>query len=438
MSFCVLILSIAASAQLSGLTAGRIDRSYGEGGAVLPGCCTGMIGYSDSIDLPENKILFLGTMYTASGISIVLTRHLATGELDQTFGDKGIAIHRFGSDLWAGSVRRQLDGKLVIAASTMVSETPVEYDFAVIRLLENGDLDTSFATGGIFTKDFAENQPNAVSSDNASGVAALNDGKIIIGGLVNRYNSANTDQRATSFATIIRLTASGDLDTSFGTGGQTLVKVGNNLTGTSSTRPTTLRQLPDNKILVGSSVDQSRQSDPKSFYLSGMLTRFNADGSLDTTFATNGVLNVAPEQWSGISAIVFQPDGKYLVSAISSVVRVLRQGTFDQTFGNGGRVEVPQLLSDIILQPDGKILTSDSPGGWVIGASEFQIGSVRRLNANGSTDIRFGRGGVSYFRHNQTPLGFGRIHLRDNYMIVAGIINIPSMTQMFTRFHLGK
>lgn len=436
---CVLVLSLAASAQLSSLTAGRIDRTYGDNGVVFPGCCFQMIAYSDSIDLPDNKIAFLGTLNTKEGISVVITRHLVSGELDEKFGNKGIAVIRFGADIWSSSLTLQPDGKFVITGSMSASQSVTDFDFVVFRVLENGDIDTSFGNGGVFSKDFSTGKTGQTSSDHASGLVIQNDGKIVVGGVANQYISGDPFSRADSFATFIRLLPNGNLDTSFGNSGQILTEIGNNQPNTPNFRPTKLLQQEDGKIVAGFTVDREITSEPSTYEMRGLLMRHHSNGDIDTSFADNGLLNIRPDHWNGITSVILQPDGKLTIGASSAIVRVLPNGAFDSSFGANGTVTTTEVTGDVILQPNGKILFTANLPGSVIGVPEFQIGSISGLNTDGSTDIRFGRNGVSYFTHNQTPLGFGKIHLRDNYMIVIGIYNIPqSMTQMFTRFHLGK
>ncbi|MBI2514188.1 MAG: hypothetical protein HYV96_19625 [Opitutae bacterium] len=124
------------------------------------------------------------------------------------------------------------------------------------------------------------------------------------------------------------------------------------------------------------------------FYVggSGFLTRLNADGTIDATFAP------ALTQIN-VSALALQSDGKLVVagsvvtnSTTYSVVRVLASGALDPTFapvttaltGYYGTGDVHAL----VLQTDGKILL----GGWFDTVAGTTRRFLARLNTNGTVD----------------------------------------------------
>jgi uncharacterized delta-60 repeat protein len=111
------------------------------------------------------------------------------------------------------------------------------------------------------------------------------------------------------------------------------------------------------------------------------LARFNTGGSVDTTFGTNGVVipnlsNIAPMQDFGIQelkTIVIQPDGKLIVGTDTFdgshyhflLIRFNANGSLDTTFGLAG--EITAAFSNfkddvhaVALQPDGKIIAAGS------------------------------------------------------------------------------
>lgn len=187
----------------------------------------------------------------------------------------------------------------------------------------------------------------------------------------------------------------GSLDSSFGTGGKT-------------TSSTFYRQLinhiavqPDGKIVaVGLSTTSLGTAN---FY----VARFNSNGSVDTSFATNGFLNFdmsGGSYYDEAQSVKIQPDGKILVGgivgAISSryylgVLRLDSNGAIDTTFGNQGKSIFAMTglttsssnnyaLNDIALQPDGKIV--------VAGLYNYKY-SIARLNTDGSLDADFSNDG---------------------------------------------
>src|SRR5205814_230158 len=106
------------------------------------------------------------------------------------------------------------------------------------------------------------------------------------------------------------------------------------------------------------------------------LIRLNPDGTNDTSFAGS----VIPTD--GVTAILLQPDGKFLISGTSiqsgnfyySLVRLNPDGTRDQTFTQANNTGARGKA--IAVQPDGKILFSSETG-------------LVRYNTDGTTDPSF-------------------------------------------------
>ena len=92
--------------------------------------------------------------------------------------------------------------------------------------------------------------------------------------------------------------------------------------------------------------------------------------------------------------MVIQPDGKLVVGGEADsnflVVRLLADGTLDATFGTSGLITTDFASSidrafDVVLQPDGKIL--------VVGESDGDV-ALARYNVDGSLDASFGDAGL--------------------------------------------
>jgi uncharacterized delta-60 repeat protein len=133
--------------------------------------------------------------------------------------------------------------------------------------------------------------------------------------------------------------------------------------------------------------------------------RYNADGSLDTTFAIGGIAETAiGEGKSGANAVVVQPDGKIIVAGGAMVsatdtnsvdfglLQYLPDGNLDPSFGTGGKVTTDFGATDsaagIALQGDGKLVVAGNSGD----SSNSEI-AVARYNSDGSLDATFGMGG---------------------------------------------
>lgn len=106
----------------------------------------------------------------------------------------------------------------------------------------------------------------------------------------------------------ISLAADGDLDASFGTGGKTLA-----LNGASGLEYNSVL-MANGKIVASREVPQTQ-----GFFTNGQLARFNENGSLDTSFGTNGQ-KIVPEMRL-ITALTRQTDGKFSPSARDKTTR---------------------------------------------------------------------------------------------------------------------
>ena len=216
----------------------------------------------------------------------------------------------------------------------------------------------------------------------------------------------------------------GSLDTAFGTGGI----VTTNLTALGAGGEEAALQEPNGDILVA--LNQ------------GML-RFLPNGQLDTSFGTNGLATGILVQ--GANALAVQPNGQIITSGVnlagpatSSVIGITRlnaDGTVDTTFGTDGTTTIPVTLAGrattvgdaaALVTPDGKILVAGSASVQTGRRTGVTDGVVARLNANGTLDTTFGTGGLTLITANQFPSGLG--------LDAAGdIFALPGQSQLQTQ-----
>src|SRR5262245_10359052 len=92
-----------------------------------------------------------------------------------------------------------------------------------------------------------------------------------------------------------------------------------------------------------------------------VVYRLNQDGSLDTGFGDNGLVQLPAEERSDVdqaTAVLVEPDGRIVVagSTVRSgnlseiLIRLLKNGDFDHTFGSSGIVVVPGRFSTQAVQ----------------------------------------------------------------------------------------
>ena len=170
---------------------------------------------------------------------------------------------------------------------------------------------------------------------------------------------------------------------------------------------------PDGKVVV-SGLSGSRM---------GVL-RFTTEGALDTSF--NGTGGVASYYDGTPSGLVIQPDGKIVVGGAVrnaeesglGAYRFNSDGTTDTGFGHLGLAIYPQspfYSSDMIMQPDGRILVSGQPSYSWDRRSIF----VGRFLPNGQVDTSFNETGLGYTPASYDQVG-GEMELKGDGRILIG------------------
>jgi uncharacterized delta-60 repeat protein len=282
----------------------------------------------------------------------------APGDLDPTFGSGGKVTTDFGGSDGASAVTIQSDGRIVATGSSGGA------DFALARYNADGSLDASFGGGGRVTTDFG-------SSDAASALAIQSDGKIVVAGRGGGGDFA-----------LARYNADGSLDASFGSGG----RVTTNFGGFDSALGVALQA--DGRIVAAGG------GGPGSDFA---LARYDAGGSLDTSFGSGGTVTTNVTAFEAATAVAVQADGKIVTtgSTFSSgfqqfaLVRYNADGSLDSGFGAGGIVTTDFGLGSgfggaLVVQSDGRIVAAGRAGTDLL---------VARYNADGSPDASFGSGG---------------------------------------------
>lgn len=321
----------------------------------------------------DGKILATGFSNNGSEDDIVVARYLSDGQSDISFSGDGIATAAYGpTAASANSVFLQADGKIVAVGTGFGGEND---EFAVVRYLPNGALDTTFGVGGYVTTPFS-----ATSQDWALDVLVQPDGKIVVVGTTN-FSTA-----------VVRYNSDGSLDTSFGTGGKVtpLISPGSDVA-------VSVALLPDGKILVGGYAQVGSNLDFAAM-------RFSSDGSLDATFDGDGLVTVDISGGNDQTReMVVQPDGKIVLVGVVTVtsigiVRLNVDGTLDSTFdGDGKRTISGSAPGSIAIGPNGRIVIAGASPAT--GAGDF---AVIVLHADGSPDTSFDGDGMQI-----TPFGGG-------------------------------
>ena len=348
---------------------GTLDTGFGTGGKVLTPVGT-LTDEAHSIALQDDgKIVVAG--YASSGNNdFAVVRYNADGSLDTGFGTGGKVTTPIGTgDDWAHDVTVQTDGKIVVAGYTKVSL--FDTDFALVRYNADGSLDTGFGTGGKVTTAFG-------TYDEAYSVTVQADGKIIVAGSANNGSE--------DFA-LVRYNTDGSLDSGFGTGGKVTTPIG---AGTDTAYDVLVQS--DGKIVVAGQASGTGYD--------FALARYNADGSLDAGFGTGGtVLNAVSSNNDFGRFVALQSDGKIVVGGDSNhddfdydfaLTRFNTDGSLDTSFGTGGIVftqigDADDFAHSIAVMPDDRIVVAGSANN---GTNEDL--AVARYYPDGSVDTGFG------------------------------------------------
>jgi uncharacterized delta-60 repeat protein len=184
----------------------------------------------------------------------------------------------------------------------------------------------------------------------------------------------------------------GDLDATFGTDGKVRV----DFSGSHDSLMDVALMSDGRIVAVGSAASAG--------VTFAALARFEADGSLDTSFGIGGkVTTTFLGVFDRANAVAIQPDGRIVVAGVTFrtssrsdilLARYDANGSLDQTFGSGGWVTT-SVVNDfngadaVLLQPDGRIAVA----GY--GHDRFSNGLfvLARYEADGSPDPSFGSGG---------------------------------------------
>jgi uncharacterized delta-60 repeat protein len=192
------------------------------------------------------------------------------------------------------------------------------------------------------------------------------------------------------------------LDSSFGSGGKTLIDFSSfGDPAESGSNANAVIVQSDGRIVVGGRVSGSGTS-------SFALARLNADGSLDATFGIGGR---ATTNFNGgfdrINALALQSDVKIIavgksipdgeIGGTFAVARYQTNGALDAGFGSGGKLVTSLSQTNdeafaVVIQPDGKIIAVGTAPISPVDQLRPRIGFVR-YNPNGSLDSNFGNGG---------------------------------------------
>jgi uncharacterized delta-60 repeat protein len=319
------------------------------------------------------RLMVLGARQDSQGFTTqVLERHLADGSADSSFGAGGRA--GFPIAVTPHDMAVDAGGRTVVVGYNADNYSQSRTDWAICRINADGSVDTGFGNGGAVTLDFQGGY------DYAQHAAVDGNGRIVVTGTAGKPDGGVE-------AIVARFNADGSLDGSFASGGVLAINEGDAMTNATMDG--------QGRFLVwGNAVDPASQQG------SFCVARYLADGSLDSSFGSNGHAYVAQGTVEGVQQLVVGSDGSVVLGwgefngygSGSSVqlARLTAAGVLDATFGSGGHV------ATTLAEHYDLTLAIDSQGG-LLAAIDDMAGNleVARFNADGSMDRGFAGGGIA-------------------------------------------
>jgi|GEM_PF-1320719 len=165
----------------------------------------------------------------------------------------------------------------------------------------------------------------------------------------------------------------------------------------------------------------------------GLITRYNANGTLDTTF--NGTGRQFTDVYFANAAL--QSDGKILLTDYNSVSRYNSNGTLDTTFGTNGTYSYSMpsgtsfSINNIAVQSDGKIVLSAYEDLYLNNVSNVNFAALR-LNSNGTIDTTFNGTGKISKDINKSDNAESVAIQTDGKIILAGTTTTTTGNQFYT------
>ncbi len=392
-----------------------LDTTFGTGGIVTffiePGTRVNDVAVYD-----DGRILLVGEKYGSPEDNAYAMRLNADGTPDTTFFTTGT--------VWLGehSTAKQViilpSEKILIAGSASGLST---YAAAtVFRLHVNGTFDNSFGSGGRAQVDIdPETQRDALFD-----FLVTPAGDIIASGIAQNL----TDDWYKLF--IMQLSSNGQADSAFGTDGVFTYEHDDFYANTIARRD-------DGKIIFsGYGYDENGSK--------GLLGRLNANGTLDNSFGTAGIIDLYDPSLSDampidIEHILLYPDGRMMLDGVTGGQTTLTltdaNGVPDPaynddgvsaTFGIGGTVDIVRLANGQFLR-----LTRSTSGGT-------QFGALQRIHPDGMFDTG-GRMSVNHneaVKRNETARAVAVSP--SDFLYVAGTVNNGSSDQFVLHRYDGK
>ncbi|OKH44649.1 tandem-95 repeat protein [Phormidium tenue] len=306
---------------------GSLDTSFGTNGKAIVDLAPFANDQIQKVhSLSDGSILVTGIAYAGSGFNFAVAKLTAAGSLDTSFDGDGKVVTPLGNNSYVYDSAVLGDGKLVAVGDLQNA------GFAVVRYNSDGSLDTSFSNDGLATTTLAS------GFDSARSVTPTTDGKLLVAGFYNGPSGQTLG--------LARFNSDGSLDTSFDGDGKLLV--GDRVFVNDDLSSIRVTALADGKFLVGATAGYSNG-------FQATLYRYHSNGTLDSTFGTVGKQRLAINDltYLYLNDLQVAEDGKIVLGLSANngspsqpnfdfaAVRLNANGSLDSSFGTNGITTVP-------------------------------------------------------------------------------------------------
>ncbi|HKJ64545.1 MAG TPA: CFI-box-CTERM domain-containing protein [Desulfopila sp.] len=323
---------------------------------------------------------------------------------DPDFGDGGVRQIDIGNlDDRGYAAVVQTDGKILVAGT---SEEDPTVKVAVIRLNEDGTLDTTFQNDGKAT--FMLGSGDAGAND----VALKADGSILTVGFLEPDVDENKQ------IALMQITPTGLEDLSFGPGGTGIVTL---VDGENSGEAFDVAIDGQGRILVAGQL----WSEDRSW---AVVARYSGDGLIDSSFGVDGYRRIETESDSAASFVGVQSSGKIIVGGTSQqdslktavLYRLNEDGSIDADYGTEGHVllggfDADSEFFDAVLLSDDSLVAT----GYTTANGQTSI-TAARFTPTGELDASFGTDGVHISDLGNSSRGYSVAVKTDGTLLLAG------------------
>lgn len=381
------------------------------------------VSHARTVSVQEDgKIVVAGVTDIGGEFASTVTRLQSNGQPDLSFGKRGVMI---SDNVGTGSYT--LDALHSLSSGGVIGAGENATDFLVEKFLPDGTHDNNFGTAGIVKQKVgADNEANDMIVDTQ--------GNIVVGGSVKNVNQTYTE------ACVVRFLPNGTPDPAFGTSGSRQLPF--------SVRNDAIHSLaiaPDNKIYAAGNGMESLQR-------TGVVVRLNNDGSVDTSFGTNGTLTLSGSPALEIIArkVFVQADEKIIVVYYEAaygtanddkvfLCRYFANGELDTSYGTNGRY-------DLVL-PGGKDFelrgfARDNTGRIYVSGNFVKVSTnyfyLARLLPNGGLDTSYGTSGhyeTAAYRTEAGPMNTLAMNVATGSLYAS--MYVPAEDNMFAVACIG-